>query len=63
MHEISILKGSGANKVASRSRHVRRKLLIRISIDTVGPIILDMFQMRVVRNPSSKPNGGIRILP
>ena len=63
MHEISIFKGSSANRVASWSRHVRRKFLIRVTIDTVSPIKGDMIQVRIVRDSSAKSNRGIRILP
>jgi hypothetical protein len=64
MHdEISIFKGSSANRIASWSRHVKRKFLIRVTIDTGGPIKDDMIQVRIVRDSGPESDSSIRILP
>jgi hypothetical protein len=66
MYEISTFKGSSANKIASWSRHVKRKFLIRVTIDTVGPIKGDMIQVRIVRNfrnSGPESDSSLRILP
>jgi hypothetical protein len=52
LHHDGIFKDSGTDRIASwSSRHIMRKFLIGITIDTVGPIKGDMFQLRVIRKP------------
>ena len=62
IHKVGIFKGSGRDNVASRSRHIMKKLFLGVTIDTVvvGPFEGDILQIRIVsRNSSVKANGNI----
>jgi hypothetical protein len=39
-----------------------RKLFLRLTIDTVGPIESDIFQVGIIRNSNAEANGSIGIL-